>query len=32
MKEEACIILAGKSTPDAKLLGLHGVLEFPRTG
>jgi hypothetical protein len=32
MNEEACISLAGKSTPDAKLLDQHGVLEFPRTG
>jgi hypothetical protein len=32
MNEEACIILVGKSMPDAKLLGLHGALEFPRTG
>ena len=30
--EEAFIILVGKSTPDAKLLHLNGVLEFPRTG
>jgi hypothetical protein len=29
--EDACISLAGKSKPDAKLLGQHGVLEFPRT-
>lgn len=31
VNEEACISLAGKSKPDAKLLGQHGVLEFSRT-
>jgi hypothetical protein len=32
MNEVAFIILVGKSMPDAKILVIHGLLEYPRTG